>query len=72
MKNNNYLIEFAAFRQLLKLIDEKDAEMFQIFWSLWVKADAILQEDLPSFAVLYNRMTPDVEIQKRRFQDFKV
>lgn len=69
--NAVYLTEFAAFKQLQKIVDRKNSEILQVLWSLWDKAKEAQREKLPSFARLLSQITPDPFSWDRKIHQFK-
>lgn len=69
-----HFIEKEALDQLLKYswLEKNDAEMLQILWVLWEKADENKQEELPSFAHLYSNMKPGYVARNLALKNFKV
>lgn len=63
-----YLTELTAFTKMRKWVDDVDANALETLFHLWDTVAPDFQEQLPSFALLYNKFRED---WIREFRNFK-
>lgn len=67
-----YLIEFAAFKQIEKIVDEKNGKILKILFHLYDHAEEKVRKKLPLFARLLCKITPDPYSWTKDVEEFKM